>query len=80
MKWVLLNPTSASTTFWQDAVNDTKLTDESYDAKLDWKAPFKLSDSFSGYVKVGGKYHSDKRTSNRHSRTLYMLYGAGAGT
>ncbi|MFZ0454633.1 MAG: TonB-dependent receptor [Ignavibacteriaceae bacterium] len=76
----VINPTSQNTTFWQDAVNDTKLTDESYDVKLDWKAPFKLSDSFSGYLKVGGKYHSVRRTSNRAQQNLYMLYGAGAGT
>ncbi len=58
---------------------DNALTDQSYDAKVDWKVPFRVSDEFSGVLSVGGKYHSADRTSNRDQYGLYIQYGQGRG-
>ncbi len=59
---------------------NTTLTDEQYDAKLDWKVPFKLSDFISGSLSVGGKYHNINRTSDYAYHWLYYQFGQGAGT
>ncbi len=61
-------------------VSNTDLTDESYDAKVDWKIPFKLSDYVSGKLMLGGKYHSVDRTSDGSRFQYYMQYGDGANT
>jgi TonB-dependent receptor len=71
-----LNPNSTLTRF---LTNNTSLSDRSYDAKLDWKIPFKLSDSFSGILSAGGKYHSVDRSSGNTQQWLYIQYGQGAG-
>ncbi len=51
------------------------LTDEDYDAKLDWKVPFKLSDDISGTLSAGGKYHSVKRTNSYDQSALAIQWG-----
>ena len=61
-------------------VSNTTLSDEEYDAKVDWKVPFKMSDNFSGVLSAGGKYHSVKRSSNYVQNYLYIQFGQGAGT
>jgi len=58
---------------------NTSLSDQDYDAKADWKIPFKLSDEFSGTITAGGKYHSVTRSSNRDQYGLYIQYGQGKG-
>ncbi len=58
---------------------DNALTDQSYDAKVDWKVPFTISDNFSGVLSAGGKYHSVNRTSSRDQYGLYIQYGQGRG-
>ena len=56
-------------------VSNTDLTDESYDAKVDWKIPFKLSDYVSGKLMLGGKYHSVDRTSDgSRFQILYAIW------
>jgi len=67
----------ASSIYWDDFVSNTNLTDNSYDAKVDWKIPFKLSESFSGELSVGGKYHDVNRTSN-NTRFWYDLQWGGS--
>ena len=59
-------------------VNNTNLSSQDYDAKIDWKVPFKLSDFFSGTLSAGGKYHNTSRTSDNYRELDYILYGAGA--
>jgi TonB-dependent receptor len=58
--------------------SNPSLTDESYDAKFDWKIPFKFLDSFSGILSVGGKYHETTRTSDNTHVSYDLLYG-GSG-
>jgi TonB-dependent receptor len=53
----------------------SNLTDNNYDAKIDWKIPFKLSDSFTGKVLVGGKYHETDRTSETTQLYYNVQYG-----
>jgi TonB-dependent receptor len=60
---------------WNLFESNTNLTDESYDAKLDWKVPFTLSDSYSGKLSVGGKYHSVSRTSSNGRVSYNVQYG-----
>ena len=43
---------------------DNFLNDNSYDTKVDYHIPFKVSDSFSGKISLGGKYHKFDRVSN----------------
>jgi len=59
-------------------VSDANLSSKDYDAKIGLKVPFKLGDSFSGILSVGGKYHNTNRTSDRYQDLDYILYGAGA--
>ncbi|MGA9408320.1 MAG: TonB-dependent receptor [Bacteroidota bacterium] len=61
-------------------VSNSNLSDADYDAKVDWKVPFKLSDYISGKLSVGGKYHSVDRTSAGSEFQYYMQYGDGAPT
>ena len=64
-------------TLWNLFDSNTKLTDESYDAKIDWRVPFKFSDSYSGKLSLGGKYHTVDRTSAR-SRLWYDVQWGGS--
>jgi TonB-dependent receptor len=61
------------------SVSNTTLLDETYDVKIDWKIPIKFSDSFTGNIIAGGKFHSTSRTSENHQEFDYLLYGLGAG-
>ena len=64
---------------WNIYETNTNLTDESYDAKIDWKVPFKLSEDFSGKLSIGGKYHDVDR-SNDNTRLYYdVQYGGSKG-
>jgi TonB-dependent receptor len=72
-------PHNTNSTFYQMYISNTNLNDDSYDAKLDWKVPFKLSDEFSGKLSLGGKYHNVTRSSDNNRVNSYLLYGAGAG-
>jgi TonB-dependent receptor len=56
----------------------TNLLDESYDAKADWKVPFKFSDSFSGILSAGGKYHQTNRNSSGTREYFNVQYGGSA--
>jgi TonB-dependent receptor len=58
--------------------NVANLTDESYDVKADWKIPFKLSDSFSGIISAGGKYHETTRNSSNLRYYFNVQYGGSA--
>jgi TonB-dependent receptor len=42
---------------------DNFLNDNSYDTKIDYHIPFRVSDSFSGKISLGGKYHKFDRMS-----------------
>ncbi len=69
----------ANSTLWNLYESNTYLRDESYDAKVDWKIPFKLSDSFSGILKTGGKYHQTNR-NNENTHIYYNVqYGGSKG-
>jgi TonB-dependent receptor len=73
----VMNP--ANSILWNIIDSDTKLTDNSYDAKLDWKIPFRLSESFSGKISVGGKYHSVDRTSKDTVLSYDVQWGGSHG-
>ena len=75
----VIDPTSVNTTLWNMLRNNTSLSDESVDIKIDWKVPIKLSESFFGNLSAGFKYHSVKRESNSEQDYLFLLFGAGAG-
>ncbi len=66
-------------TLWNLFVSNTLLTDESYDAKLDWKIPFKISDAFSGRLSLGGKYHEVTRTSESARWYFDVQFGGSKG-
>ena len=76
----VFNPTNANASLNNIYVTNADLIDESYDAKLDWKVPFRLSDYISGKISLGGKYHSVNRTSDGSEFQYYMQYGDGAPT
>jgi TonB-dependent receptor len=59
--------------------SSTNLSDASYDAKVDWKVPFKFSDSFSGVLSAGGKYHETNRESDGFRDYYDVQYGGSAG-
>ena len=69
----------SKSTLWNLFHSDTKLLDESYDAKIDWKIPFKFSDLFSGNFSVGGKYHRTNRNSERERLYYNVQYGGSKG-
>jgi TonB-dependent receptor len=56
---------------------NTTLLDESYDGKIDYKVPFKLSDDLSGVLSAGGKYHGVRRQSDGSGEYFNMEYGGG---
>jgi TonB-dependent receptor len=76
----VIDPNNATSSLNNIYVGSADLTDASYDAKLDWKVPFKLSDYLSGRLILGGKYHSVDRTSDATRFQYYMQYGNGANT
>jgi TonB-dependent receptor len=51
------------------------LNDNSYDTKVDYHVPFKLSDSFSGKISIGGKYHKFDRKNKGTSEFIDFEYG-----
>ncbi len=61
------------------SLGDSKLTDKSYDVKLDYKYSFSLSDNFSGSIKIGGKYHTMNRDSDGEGKYSGFEYGTGVG-
>jgi TonB-dependent receptor len=72
----VMNP--AQSTLWNLYDSNTELTDGEYDAKIDWKIPFKFSDDVTGNLSVGGKYHGVSRTSS-NTRVYYNVqYGGSA--
>jgi TonB-dependent receptor len=74
----VMNPYSTNTTLYWLYDSNTNLTDESYDTKMDWKVPFKLSDYLSGKLSLGGKYHQTTRNSD-NTRVYYNVqYGGSA--
>jgi TonB-dependent receptor len=75
----VFNPAAANSVFNGGYVNNSRLNDDSYDAKLDWKIPFKFSDYLSGVISAGGKYHTIERENSNNSYFLYMTYGQGIG-
>jgi TonB-dependent receptor len=56
-------------------LSNTSLTDEAYDARVDWKVPFNLSDDFSGKLSVGGMYHQVHRDSYNNRIYYNVQYG-----
>jgi TonB-dependent receptor len=74
----VMDPYGPNSNLTSMLINNTRLTDESVDAKLDWKVPFRLSDTYSGTLSVGGKYHNVNRTSSNSQVLDYLLYGNGA--
>ena len=75
----VMDPTNQNTTLYNMFVNNTSLTDQSWDGKLDWKIPFRFSDNLSGLFKVGGRFQYTNRVSANIQNYDYLLYGAGAG-
>jgi len=71
----VMNP--ANSTLWDLFVSDTKLRDESYDAKIDWRIPFTLSETYSGKLSVGGKFHEVSRSSG-NTRIWYNVQWGGS--
>jgi TonB-dependent receptor len=53
------------------------LNDNSYDTKIDYHIPFKLSDSFSGKISLGGKYHKFDRYNNG-TNIYFNMSGGGS--
>jgi TonB-dependent receptor len=53
------------------------LNDNSYDTKIDYHIPFKLSDSFSGKISLGGKYHKFDRDNNG-TNIYFNMSGGGS--
>ena len=74
----LMDLTSPNSTLFNMQITNTRLTDESWDAKIDWRIPFTWSDDFSGKFAVGGKMHGVSRTSDNRGVLDYLVYGAGA--
>jgi TonB-dependent receptor len=59
-------------------ITDNSLNDNTYDARVDYHIPFKLSDAFSGKMSVGGKYHEFSRSNNGTSQYFNMEWGGSA--
>ena len=68
---------ASQSVLWGIEETNTNLTDASYDAKVDWKVPFKLSEDFSGKLSVGAKYHDVDRSSD-NSRLYYDVQFGGS--
>lgn len=75
----VIDPYNSNTVLRNITINSSSLTDESYDAKLDWKIPFKINDDISGIISAGAKFNHVKRSSSASQQFLMILYGAGAG-
>ena len=75
----VMDPKSGNSTLYDMAINNSRLNDESWDGKFDWKIPFKFSDALSGKFTFGGKFHSADRSSGNITVHDYLLYGAGKG-
>jgi TonB-dependent receptor len=58
-------------------VTNQSLVDESYDARADYKVPFKLSDAFSGTLSAGAKLHYVDRNNEASYLDAYLGYGLG---
>ena len=65
----LAGPDNPNTTYLTelDKTNNF-LNDNSYDTKVDYHIPFKVSDDFSGKISLGGKYHKFDRISTGWSQ------------
>jgi len=75
----VMDPTNANTTLTDMSITNSHLTDKSFDAKIDWKVPFRLSDFFSGKLSAGAKVHGVERRNVQGQVHDYLLYGKGAG-
>lgn len=71
----VMDATSPHTSFYNLQINNANLTSEQYDGRIDWKVPFKFTDTFSGTFSVGGKYHKMNRKSNNVKYYYNILYG-----
>ena len=70
---------ASQSVLWGIEETNTNLTDASYDAKVDWKIPFKLSEDFSGKLSVGGKYHDVDRSSDNSRLYFDVQFGGSKG-
>lgn len=61
-----------------DEIYDNELTDRNYDARLDWRIPFRISVKIRGDFSVGAKFHKLERTSDGRQEFVDYRYGAGA--
>ncbi|HTX98568.1 MAG TPA: TonB-dependent receptor [Bacteroidota bacterium] len=75
----VMDPNSVNSTLWNMFNTNSLLTDESFDAKIDWKVPFKLSDYFTGKLQVGGKTHGVRRTSAQDKVWYDVQWGGSKG-
>ncbi|MGA9405943.1 MAG: TonB-dependent receptor [Bacteroidota bacterium] len=69
--------TPANSVLWDIFETNANLTDASYDAKIDWKVPFTVSEYLSGKLSVGGKYHDVNRSSD-NTRLYYDVQFGGS--
>jgi len=53
------------------------LTDDSYNVRIDYEVPFKISDNFSGAFMVGGKYQTSSRESDQDGEYSNFRHGGG---
>ena len=70
---------ASNTVLWNIFETQTNLTDAAYDAKFDWRVPFKLSESFSGKLSIGGKYHEVNRASDNTRWYYDVQFGGSKG-
>ncbi|HTX18286.1 MAG TPA: TonB-dependent receptor, partial [Bacteroidota bacterium] len=71
--------TPSNALLWNIYRNNSDLTDQSYDAKADWKVPFKFWDDFSGKISAGGKYHDVSRASTNWRGYYNVQWGGSKG-
>ncbi len=57
------------------AWDETRLSDKSYNARLDYELNFEFSEKISGKFQTGGKFHQLIRESDRDSRYSGLDYG-----
>ncbi len=74
----VMDPGNVNAVLRDMSISNTTLKDESYDAKVDWRIPFKLSDAYSGKFSLGGKFHRVDRVSGNTQVHDYLLFGQGA--
>ncbi len=58
-------------------LGDRLLTDQSYDARIDYELQYTLWGSMSGALKLGGKYHRLTRTSDGTGQFASFQWGGG---